>query len=673
MSEFKENLEKVEYLLKIAQIHEEYIDCNNLYDFLGIDRTATKEEIKASIEEKYEFYLPKQSLSEWEILTKVFISSRPAIEYLLCEYQSEYNNHLIDLKVKELLKHLTSRTSTDRELCPKEKKKIIKECAEIGLSETQIIKIIDRWMEDDSEKSVEPLSSSGSSSDYVPPNELLNKTYYEIFGLSNDADYLEIKKAYDKEFKKYINTKDKARWSRISEAWETLKDSDKRETYDKEIKKPEDEYAVPALKVICKKDGYYSYKNVKKGTPFIETIVIKNIHKGQLKGKILSDAEWLIPERDNILYKQEQTLDIHIITSNIPENNYDSKGTITINTNGGPPYLIPFRVILEDLEIAAGRFRKTYVPLAAACAGFISLFSGLSFSGSPFPDFLVVTAFTGLIFFSIARSIIKATLQKGLNIFKPSSILIQGAAASIAISAILSYSSVSSIIKQKIGQEKLDITLRSEKPHIPVTPQPKHLLTLPEAENKQIIVNQVDHNQHSSLIADILNKGTISLSGSLTNVDSKTADAGALWGFGFEAMNGETYYGFGCNKQDELHFLVGGNDVDWTAGTEAMRSHPNRVTLYFRSKNWDFVQRCAKGTRCDDKSICPLAIVIEPNMNAPNTLHQPPLAEASPPPRIEVKSGKILKKDITRIDSKVPKKQLKSKARSFAPPSRDDL
>lgn len=78
MSEFKENLKKVERLLKIAQIREEHTDCNNLYDFLSIGRTATKEAIKASIEEKYKFYLSKQNVNDWETLTKVFISSQPA-------------------------------------------------------------------------------------------------------------------------------------------------------------------------------------------------------------------------------------------------------------------------------------------------------------------------------------------------------------------------------------------------------------------------------------------------------------------------------------------------------------------------------------------------------------------------------------------------------------------
>lgn len=669
MSEFKENLEKAEHLLKIVKIREEYISCNNLYDFLGIDRTATEQEIKACIEQKYKSYISKQNVDEWETFTKVFISTRPAIEYLLCECKPEYNNHLVDLKVKELLKHLTSPTSADREPRPKEKRKIIKECMEIGLSETQIIKIIGLWMEDDdSEKPVETFSSSGSSSDYVPPDDLPGKTYYEILGIANDADYLAIKRAYDKELRKNINTKDKARWSRISEAWETLKDEDKRKAYDKKIKKPEAEYAAPALKVICNKNGYYLYKNVKKGAPFAETILIKNIHDGQLKGEILSDAEWLIPERESLLYKQEQTLGIDIITSNIPENIYDAKGTITINTNGGLPYLIPFRVILEDLEIAASKFRITYVPLATACAGFIGLVSGSTFS-----DSALIAVFSGVVSYSAAKLIIKAALKNNVNIFKPSSILIQGAATGIAILAILSHSSVSSVINRKIEKQNPDTAIHTEKPHVLLAPEPTQLQTLAETEKKQVIADRLDENQQADPVKDILNKGTVSLSGKLTSVDSKTVDSGALWRFGFETADRKTHYGFGCKKQDELHFRIEGNDVSWAVGTEAMRAHPNRVTLYFRSQDWDFVNKCFKGARCDDKSICPLAIIIKPNINPPNNLPQPPLTEAQKSPGIDVKSSRILKKETTRIDSKVTKKKLKSKAGSFAPPSRDNL
>lgn len=404
MSEFKEKLKKVERLLKIAQIREEYTGCNNLYDFLGIDRTATKENIKAIIGEKYKFYLPKQNVGDWEILAKEFIFSQRAIEYILCECQSEYDNHLIDLKVKELRKHFISRTRDDRELDSKEKKELIKEGTEIGLSETQIIKIIDRWMEEDGVKPVEASSSSGSSSGYMPFDELLGKTYYEIFGISKDADYSEIKKIYDEEHKKYIDARDKARanarWVLISDGWEILKDRDKRDAYDRKIEEPEPEVedGQPVLKVICERD-IYVYKDVRKGTKFTETIVIKNTHEGQLKGKIVSDAEWLVPERENLTYKHEQALEITVLTSKIPSKTYKVEGNVTLDTNGGPPYVIPFKVILEDYAVELQRFKMAYVPLFASFFGFISSF----ITGTKLWDIAYATTIPFAIWFMVLR------------------------------------------------------------------------------------------------------------------------------------------------------------------------------------------------------------------------------------------------------------------------------
>ena len=115
--------------------------------FLVSTKQRPKEQIKASIEDNYKFYLSRQYVSGWKTLSKEFISSQRAIEYLLCECRPEYDYYLLELNVKELRNRFISLTRADRELGAKEKKEIIKEGIEIGLSETQITKIIDLWME----------------------------------------------------------------------------------------------------------------------------------------------------------------------------------------------------------------------------------------------------------------------------------------------------------------------------------------------------------------------------------------------------------------------------------------------------------------------------------------------------------------------------------------------
>ncbi|MGZ4980651.1 MAG: hypothetical protein ACXWE4_05010 [Methylobacter sp.] len=639
MSEFKENLKKVERLLMTAQICGEYTANTTLYDFLGIDKTATKEQIKASIDKNYKFYLSMQYVSGWKTLTKEFISSRRAIESLLCECRPEYDNHLIDLSVKELRNRFVSLTHTDRELNAEQEKDIIKEGMEIGLSETQIIKMIGQWMEADDVKAVEIPSTSDSSSNYVPHDELSGKTYYELFGIPQDAHYSEILRVYEKEYNRYVNGKDKARWDRVSDGWEILKDSEKREAYDKKINepKPEIEDGTPVLKVICKMDGYL-YKDVKKGVQLTETIVIKNDHKGQLQGKITSDAEWLVPERGNFACKSEQTLNISILTAKIPENTYDAKGTVTLETNGGPPCSISFRVTLDDFETAADRFRKTYVPLAAACAGFIG-----SFSRSPFLYFLISAIFTGILFYSIAKLIVKPALKNGLNILKLPSNLVHSAAAGVVVLAILSHSFGSSATKQAIDQEKLDMSSLPEKPYAPATPQAEQPEALPEAEKNQVMM---DRNQQFIQTDDIPAGASTAFSDSLANMDSKAVGAHIFREFYLESIDAKARYGFGLKTQQ------------------------NPLALYFQSQDWDFVPKSPKKPRCNE-SPCPLAG--EHNTNVPNTFYKPRLANGLKNPSIHSGYVTASRIDARLASSTAKSKKWKPKTSSFAPPSRDDL
>lgn len=641
MSEFKENLKKVERLLMTAQICGEYTASTTLYDFLDIDKTATKEQIKAGIDENYKFYLSRQYVSGWKTLTKEFISSRRAIESLLCECRSEYDNHLLELSVKELRNRFVSLTRADRELSAQQKKDLIKEGTEIGLSETQIINMITLWMEADEVKAVEMPSTSA----YVPHDELSGKTYYDLFGIPQDADYSEILRVYEKEYNRYVHGKDKARWDRVSDGWEILKDRKKREAYDKKINepKPEIEEGVPVLKVICKMDGYL-YKDVKKGTQLTETIVIKNDHKGQLQGKIRSDAEWLVPERGNLACKSEQTLDISILTAKMPANTYDARGTITLDTNGGPPCFISFRVILNNFEAAAS-FRRTYVPLAAACAGFIG-----SFSHSPFLYFLISAIFAGILFYSVAEFIVKTTLKNGLNILKPPSNLIHGATAGVVVLTLLAHSFGSSVTKHAIEQEKLDMSSVPENPYVPAMPQPEPLQTPPEAENRPVNVDQVAHYQQFSRVDGILDKS-----------------AEAFWGDGFKSLKSKTHYGFECRDQDKLGFRINSHCADWTA----TQPPPHLIAMHFHSQDWDFALKFPEDSRCDGIA-CPPALAVEPHANIKNTPKQPLAGVLRSP---GANAGYVTaSRSNTRLASNIAKsKKWKPKTSSFAPPSRDDL
>lgn len=236
MSEHKEKLKKVDSLIRTAQNYDEYESCQDLYEFLGItNKKATNDEIKAILGNKNKHFQGQQNNTTWGKLAIEFIQARRAIEYVLLDNRSEYDNHLIDCKVKKkLLGDFISRTKRDKKLDSKEKSDLIEEGKEIGLSETKVIDIIDKWL---IEYKVDEVSShsSGSTSDV-----LLGLTHYEILGVPEDADYDQIKEVYDKEYIKFNNTRDKrkaeTRWNRVSDAWECLKDPTKRKEYDKQLK-----------------------------------------------------------------------------------------------------------------------------------------------------------------------------------------------------------------------------------------------------------------------------------------------------------------------------------------------------------------------------------------------------------------------------------------------------
>jgi len=629
MSEFKDHSKAVERLLMTAQICGEDTTGKNLYDFLGIDKTATREQIKASIEENYQFYLSRRYVSGWKTLSKEFMASQRAMEYLLCECRSEYDNYLLELGIKELRNRFIALTRPDRELGAKEEKQLLQEGLEIGLSETQAGKMISQWIEDDGVKTLATSSTPDSSPGYTPYDTLHAKTYYELFRIPNDADYSEIIKAYEREYNRYVHGKDKARWDRVSDGWEILKDKDKRAAYDQMLKRPEPEIEVgaPVLKVICKMDDYYLYKDVKKGAQFTETIVIKNDHKGQLQGKIVSDAEWLVPERANLNDTPEQFLGIYILTAKIPTGNYDAKGTITLDTNGGPPYLLTFRVILKDLEAAADSLRRTYVPLVAACAGFIG-----SFSRSPFLFFLVSAVFAAILFYSIAKLIVSAALENGLNILKLPSNLIHGLAAGVIALTILSHSFGGSVSKRDFENELPDMSSFPEKPYAFATPQAEQLDTLAEAEESQVMM---DRNQQLSAGA------SAAFSGSLAGIDAKAARE-----FHWESIDGKALYGFGLKTQQ------------------------NPLALYFHSQDWDLAPISPKNPRCHE-SPCPLAD--EPDTNAPNTFYKPRLANGLKSPSIHGGYVTASRLNARLAASTAKNKQWKPKTSSFAPPSRDDL
>ncbi|MGZ5052352.1 MAG: hypothetical protein ACXWF8_04870 [Methylobacter sp.] len=389
---------------------------------------------------------------------------------------------------------------------------------------------------------------------------------------------------------------------------------------------PPTEHDAPLLKVICMKDDYYVYKNVARGDMLNETIVIKNDRTGLLKGRIVPDVEWLVPERYHFAERGEQTLKIHIDTGKIPTEAYQASGAISIETNGGSPYRIPFRVVLKDLKLAVGKFRRTYLPVATVYAGFIGSFSHL-----PVLGFLAYAVLAGTICFFMAQFVVKTAAKVGLNLFKIPGNLIKGSAA-FAIAVIL-FRTIGGLIDiSEDIEQQISVAAAPTTEALAITQAP------PEAK----------------VAVDVAPK-TVTLAGSIASVDDKIVGIGDFWRFGFDAQGDKAHYSFACSNYDELHFRIDGNEVGRPAGMAAIRERPNRVALHFRALDWDFVEKCSKESRCGG-SACPLEIAVESGVHDQNVQ----LADAD-------------KKRKRAVAASAKKKQWISKTGSFAPPSREEL
>jgi curved DNA-binding protein CbpA len=279
-------------------------------------------------------------------------------------------------KIRELLIKFEGYTEFDNKLSSEEKSNFLKAAVKRGMSESEACDLLNKWL---IKYKVEEVSSDAGPSP-IPFDRLLNKTFYEILGVPEDAKYEQIKAARDREYRAYIAAMGKpeatAQWVVVSKAWECLKDEDERKKYDEERKKPPPPFpGIPLLVVERKSDAEYIFKNVRRGAKLVENIVIRNTQGGLLQGAITSDAAWLEPERNKIILgRHEQDLTIRILTSKIPRGTIMVQDALTITTNGGNCN-IPFKVFLEDYHAELKRFQISYVPLAAALFGFFGSFT----------------------------------------------------------------------------------------------------------------------------------------------------------------------------------------------------------------------------------------------------------------------------------------------------------
>ncbi len=127
------------------------------------------------------------------------------------------------------------------------------------------------------------------------------------------------------------------------------------------------------------------------------------------------------------------------------------------------------------------------------------------------------------------------------------------------------------------------------------------------SEQRAYIAALIAKNQAAGNVETLIEQNTFPLEGTISQVSTREGSAG-FWSFRLDTKTDK--YVFLCSSSTELYLRIGKKDVGWEDwGTLTRQSSPEAV-VYIRTEDYDFIQRCVRGDKCDG-SICPRAIVIK--------------------------------------------------------------
>ena len=316
------------------------------------------------------------------------------------DQRKAYDQTLLKERHKPLI-DVINISMSDGILSREEKENILAFAANRGIDPSQAEELISA-----------ALVNAGATYEPEPTSKC---NFYKQLGIPDFSDYPAIKIKYDEEHAAYINKSAgakaaaKSRYDKVIEAFEVLKDPDKKREHDEELRAPKSLVppGAPVLTLVPSAPRY-ELKDIRRGVTLTETIVIRNSEAGLLQGDIATDADatiWLKPDRNRLLEKHEQSLAISIVTANIPRNVFHASGTVTITTNGGVGS-VPFDVFLEGYGTELLRFKSAYLPLVASFVGLVgSIVSGTYLVWLIWPSALVFAVWN-----QIQRLVVQGTV-----------------------------------------------------------------------------------------------------------------------------------------------------------------------------------------------------------------------------------------------------------------------
>ena len=291
------DFKNIDDFLKLAKTIDKFKDCNDIYELFGItNRGSSYPEIEVKINEFVKEYSANTG-PKFKNLQRTVSGSGELVKRVLKTNQHEFDNFLKD-KLKEQLKTLfVFAVQKDKKLQPDEEESLIEEGDKLGLDQSEVTSFIN-----------ELLQSYGARRGTL---DALVRNHYEMLNVPEDADYKKIKAAYDREHQKYIKSRDKAKANAkfhvVSEAWECLRDPDKKREYDEEQRRKREKgltrEGAPKLEIVDesgKEKRRFEFKDMKLGDSSSVTVIAKNGGGGTLDAKIVTSCPWLIVDTDTL-------------------------------------------------------------------------------------------------------------------------------------------------------------------------------------------------------------------------------------------------------------------------------------------------------------------------------------------------------------------------------------
>jgi len=328
------------------------------------------------------------------------------------QYDKILNDEIVRKTEEDLIRYIHYALQSDNMISKEEMSNLLNMADTLKIGRDKGKEIILYEMEK-AGATFKPESDSGNttSSSEIPLNVLLEK-YYEILGVTEDDDDVQIRDAYERELKKTykLGKKEKidARRYELNKAYDFLKDPVKKRKYDDEQKRKRDKDLTtkgdPKLEIKDergKERRNFEFKNMRLGTTQSVTVIARNVGGGTLDAKIKTSHPWLIVDTNKIHQsKLPQEITIAVDPKKNPKKNtFGGKDTgyIKINDTKGGSYTVNIAYTMVEDEADLKRFRYILTTIGLIIGFLFGLVVYNFIEGIEQNGLIIIAAFIGTI------------------------------------------------------------------------------------------------------------------------------------------------------------------------------------------------------------------------------------------------------------------------------------